>query len=728
MKKRTLWRKAFLFVVAILVLAPTLPAAADTGINVKTRMDDLSGNENLFYGNALGSSYGSLLKLQYNNGVDRMTVDRSGNMTLSGYISTVRSNNICDASGNNCFAPTSSGMDTTNDSWTGTGNVYMTSGNVGIGTTDVSTYRVYGRTNLGGWGYRFDNDANGSKIYVAHGGGYGLRVNAGTNASASSYLLELYSANGINNNSKFQVTGNGNVVVNGSTVIDGNAGWHRSYGSTGWYNGTYGGGWYMTDSSWIRSYGDKNIYQNTGVLRTDGTFQVGSSGGTLNVDNGGNFAYRTNVLFANTSGNVGIGTASPASKLSVGGQAGFNTTAIFGGGNSYQTGITGWSNANFQKTGIGVTGYVSGNGTNTNIGVWGQVQNYGDGVYGQSLGAGNGVHGFSSTGLAGYFEGSTRTTGRTETGNTSTNYLPASSNWNYTLQLNGSDYTSIGFHDSENSVSSIRYTNKNFYIGYDDGWGVSNTTFGGNIQAANVHATGMLYSTAGLSVLGGVTFSGDLATFGNIGTEGNITSAYGTVYAGNGMKAVGGGGSGSKIQVGSGSIWSSGSDNYINFGDGDHSYVWIGESGGADQLHLYGRSGVWFNTDSVYKPSGGTFYSSSDSRLKKDVSPLSGTEALDKLNQLNPVTFKWKNPEEHDGVTGYRASVIAQNLKEVFPDWVEETTATGKDKDLVGPDGKTYTISYPNDFNAYLIEAIKELKKQNDDLKARVEDLENKIK
>lgn len=39
-----------------------------------------------------------------------------------------------------------------------------------------------------------------------------------------------------------------------------------------------GGGWYMGDSTWIRTVGSKSIYQNTGTLRTDGTFQVGESG------------------------------------------------------------------------------------------------------------------------------------------------------------------------------------------------------------------------------------------------------------------------------------------------------------------------------------------------------------------------------------------------------------------------------------------------------------------
>ena len=109
----------------------------------------------------------------------------------------------------------------------------------------------------------------------------------------------------------------GGIEVDGFTVIEDGAGWHNSYNSTGWRNQTYGGGIYMTDATWIRTYGSKSFYHNTGNMRTDGTLQVGSGGATLSVPNNGNFSYRTNTLFANTSGNVGIGTASPGYSLDV---------------------------------------------------------------------------------------------------------------------------------------------------------------------------------------------------------------------------------------------------------------------------------------------------------------------------------------------------------------------------------------------------------------------------
>lgn len=55
------------------------------------------------------------------------------------------------------------------------------------------------------------------------------------------------------------IRSNDAIVVDGQTVIDNNAGWHRSYGNTGWYNGTHEGGWYMRNQTYIENYGNKKV-------------------------------------------------------------------------------------------------------------------------------------------------------------------------------------------------------------------------------------------------------------------------------------------------------------------------------------------------------------------------------------------------------------------------------------------------------------------------------------
>lgn len=70
--------------------------------------------------------------------------------------------------------------------------------------------------------------------------------------------------------------------------------WFRSTGSTGWYSESYGGGWYMTDSTWIRTYGNKWIYQNTGQIRTDG-YLVTNGGITVGAASPNNGTYKSHV-------------------------------------------------------------------------------------------------------------------------------------------------------------------------------------------------------------------------------------------------------------------------------------------------------------------------------------------------------------------------------------------------------------------------------------------------
>lgn len=64
--------------------------------------------------------------------------------------------------------------------------------------------------------------------------------------------------------------------------------WVRTTGSTGWYNETYAGGLYMSDSIWIRNYGNKSLYMTTATIRTDGRIEVGNNGSNFLVDSSGN--------------------------------------------------------------------------------------------------------------------------------------------------------------------------------------------------------------------------------------------------------------------------------------------------------------------------------------------------------------------------------------------------------------------------------------------------------
>jgi len=95
----------------------------------------------------------------------------------------------------------------------------------------------------------------------------------------------------------------------------------------------------------------------------------------------------------------------------------------------------------------------------------------------------------------------------------------------------------------------------------------------------------------------------------------------------------------------------------------------------------------------------------SDERLKKDIRPI--TQALDKIQQLNGVTFHWRDPkkekEEHIGL-------IAQNVEKVFPQLVDTHNLDKDHKDV-------RSVDYSG-LVSPIIQAVKELKTLFDGLAA----------
>jgi hypothetical protein len=94
--------------------------------------------------------------------------------------------------------------------------------------------------------------------------------------------------------SYFDSSGNLNVGDN-LTVYNGSASfnngpytndWFRVNGGGGIYWQAYGGGWYMQDSTWIRSYGGKYLYESAG-LDTGGASGINCGGGL-----GGGYTFR----------------------------------------------------------------------------------------------------------------------------------------------------------------------------------------------------------------------------------------------------------------------------------------------------------------------------------------------------------------------------------------------------------------------------------------------------
>ena len=99
----------------------------------------------------------------------------------------------------------------------------------------------------------------------------------------------------------------------------------------------------------------------------------------------------------------------------------------------------------------------------------------------------------------------------------------------------------------------------------------------------------------------------------------------------------------------------------------------------------------------------GTLTELSDRRLKQNIFSIAGS--LDKLVRLRGVNYKWNHIKPHD-TKALQTGFIAQEVESLFPELVIE--------DSEGYKSVNYTGLIP-----HLLEAIKELKKENDKLKSK---------
>ncbi len=113
----------------------------------------------------------------------------------------------------------------------------------------------------------------------------------------------------------------------------------------------------------------------------------------------------------------------------------------------------------------------------------------------------------------------------------------------------------------------------------------------------------------------------------------------------------------------------------------------------------------------LYTHDGGV-HSSSDKRLKNVRGDCK--DALAKICRLSVREFTWKSPEEHNDRVN--VGLIADEVEEVFPEWVTTTTVSGRDRQLV--DGEAKTLSLGFEFFAYIVASIKELAQRIEALEA----------
>lgn len=150
----------------------------------------------------------------------------------------------------------------------------------------------------------------------------------------------------------------------------------------------------------------------------------------------------------------------------------------------------------------------------------------------------------------------------------------------------------------------------------------------------------------------------------------------------------------------------------IKFKAGSSEEMRLTTGGLAIENGLYVGDASTAPTDNEVRAQGDiTAFHSSDRRLKENITPI--TDALEKVSKINGVEFDWTDEhiEKRGGEDGYfvrkhDVGVIAQEVLEVLPEVVRER------------EDNTLAVDYER-MVALLIEAVKDLKKEVEELKQK---------
>ncbi len=425
-------------------------------------------------------------------------------------------------------------------------------------------------------------------------------------------------------------------------------------------------------------------------------------------------------MYSIPTGCIGIGTNAPVSKLEVvstEGAHGIRSTVPYIAVYGHRTGVTGtWPGVHGQcdsnsPNTSGVRGVITSttpgtnsagvrgtnNGTGDNgAGVYGWHAGDGYGVYGDTKGNGIGVYGIhsSSTGTSPGVKGVTNTTSSycsailgEATSSTGAVYGVRGLSWSSSgTGVVGRTYAAsgetTGVHGQSDSIGGIGVL----------GWASngSGTNYGGYFAAASAGGTGVFaWHDSGSGTAPALMARNDSGSNYAYSVHGQLyNTSPGSMSAGV---------CGENLGTGSNGIGVYGVQNGTGWG------VYGKCIGGIGVRAWGGYYGV-YSVGSIYTT--GTYDSSSDARFKEDVEPL--RDSLNKVLKLRGVEFSWKQDEypEHNFSEERQVGLIAQEVAEVLPEVVN------KSNDEKG----FYSVSYGR-IVPVLIEAIKELKAENDLLK-----------
>lgn len=445
----------------------------------------------------------------------------------------------------------------------------------------------------------------------------------------------------------------------------------------------------------------------------------------INLDSTGDFAIQdngTDVFFVGDNGNIGMGTSAPAFPVHVFDNTTTNTNAVYidkvDNTTAETSGIyiektsagTGRNHAVFtdvngtgtgQKYGIfnqistaalgnqyGTRNYISGASPSNQFGTFNNLDNSGTG---SQYGVYNGMRGSAANILYGVYNEFDNTTTATNLYGTYTNF---STNAIGTGSKYGS-YTSI-----EPILGGTHYGTYND-VGVANGW--AGYFIGKNYISERLSIGETDNANAGLSINKNST-----GTYSHIelkettANDGARLSFSNTAEATNNWLLYGR--ADNTIADGRFNIFHTTTGNIVQItGDG---LFGIMRAPTTNQLEVNGTAS---------KTVAGGFLANSDSRLKKNITTISPTDALNKVLSLRGVTYEWN--DDKTGMNrpeGTQLGFVAQEIQKVFPEKVNE-------------DKQGYLQTAYGDYDPIIFQAIKALSDKIDKLEKENEELKQLV-
>ena len=152
--------------------------------------------------------------------------------------------------------------------------------------------------------------------------------------------------------------------------------------------------------------------------------------------------------------------------------------------------------------------------------------------------------------------------------------------------------------------------------------------------------------------------------------------------------------------------------NRVNAGGGYAWYQGGSHDDAANNPGINGNVRMTLDGAGQLRTTTGTIATFSDARLKKNVSDYTG--ALAQVSALRPVHYEYREPGKSFQMPGQHLGFIAQEVQQVFPQWVSK-------------DDDGHLMLSLRGFEAVAVRAIQELSAENAELRARLAAIEARL-